>query len=87
MDSERFENLVRALASARSRRGVLGSSLAGLLTLFVDERAAAKKKRRRSCRAVRCVECTKCRRGRCKPLPDGTECSDGGECRDGVCVR
>jgi hypothetical protein len=86
MDSERFENLVRVLASARSRRGVLGSSLAGLLALFADERASTKK-RRRSCRAVRCVECTKCKRGRCKPLPDGTECSGGGECRDGVCVR
>jgi hypothetical protein len=85
MDTERFDDLTRTLNAAQSRRAAAGVGLAGLLAVFGHEEASAK--RRRSCKAIRCVECTKCRRGRCKPLPDGTECSNGGTCRDGHCIR
>jgi hypothetical protein len=85
MDAERFDDLSRALDFNHSRRGAAGLSLAGILAFFGHGETSGK--RRRSCKVIRCVECTKCRRGRCKPLPDGTECSDGGVCRDGHCVR
>jgi hypothetical protein len=85
MDAERFDDLSRALNSAHSRRGAAGLSIAGIVAVFGREEASSK--RRRSCKVIRCVECTKCRRGRCKPLPNGTECSNGGECRDGHCAR
>jgi hypothetical protein len=85
MDTERFGDLSRSLNSAQSRRGAAGLSLAAILAFISHEEAIGK--RRRSCKVIRCVECTKCRRGRCKPLQDGTQCSNGGECRDGHCVH
>ena len=81
MDAHHFDALARSLSLPGSRRGVLGSLLAGALGLLgprPDEVAAKKKKP--------CPPCKKRKQGKCKgTLPDGSACP-GGTCQGGSCL-
>lgn len=71
MDGFDFDDLARSLA--RSRRVVLGGTMAIALGRLGAEAVDAKRKRKRKKRG---------RRGDC---PDGAPCGNGGRCRDGSC--
>lgn len=87
MDEIRLAALRRALAKGRSRRHLaqfLGAlSLAGAAAWGASPATEAKKIRRK----CKCGGCDRCdRRGRCKPVPDGSVCFPDGLCQAGVCI-
>jgi hypothetical protein len=89
MEIQRFDALSRQLSQGESRRRLLGlfggTALGGLLaTTFGPEAEAKKKKKKKSCKKKQCGECQICQKGKCKPKPDGTACTDGA-CQGGVC--
>jgi hypothetical protein len=96
MDASRIDALSRALAAGPSRRSVIAGLVGSVLSLASS---SVDSKTRRSCRPP-CGECERCHRGRChttrhgkhcthghcRPITDGTACSGGGTCQDGLCV-
>jgi hypothetical protein len=96
MSGEWVDALARALAWAQPRRGLL-RLLAALLAVWgaaadhrLSEDAAAKRKskRRRQKQQKQQKKQKKRRRRRrrrCKLLPSGAECSEGGQCCSGTC--
>ena len=69
MDAERFDRLTRALAAARTRRGVtalLGAGLAGLAGVWMDFTTEAKRKKRKKKRRKKRRKRKTCRTGRAK---------------------
>ena len=77
MERERFDTLVRLLATTPSRRQAVGALLGAALA----GRAAATG-------AKSCGPCRKRKRGRCRrKRPDGTPCGAFGRCRNGRCVE
>jgi hypothetical protein len=91
MDSARFDELLRSLASGISRRTALGATLSGFfasgaVALLAEDSEAKhhhhKKKKKKKCK--NCSECQVCQKGKCASKPDGTTCSTG-VCEGGVC--
>ena len=86
-----FKALVRALATAQPRRGVLHVLAALLLALWgaaadhLSEDAAAKKKNKRKHHKKRKKRRRRRRRNACKLLPSGAECAEGAQCCTGTC--
>lgn len=91
MDGFRFDELTRALPGRLSRRrlGGLGGGFLGALGLAAISPAdlgAKKKKRKKSCKRVKCPACRSCKKGKCKPLPNESPCGPGSACQNGACV-
>lgn len=90
MEIQRFDALARQLSQGGSRRRLLGlfggTALGGLMaTNAGPEAEAKKKKKKKSCKKKKCGECQVCQKGKCKPKPNGTACTDG-TCENGVCI-
>jgi hypothetical protein len=92
MEIQRFDAIARRLGQDGTRRRLLGlfggTALGGLMaTTFGPEGEATrkKKKKKKSCKKKKCGECQVCQKGKCKPKPDDTPCSDG-TCEGGVCI-
>jgi hypothetical protein len=86
-----FESLARALAAARSRRGIL-QIVSLLLAMWVTagvallgDESAAKKQNKRKHRKKR--KKRRRRRNACKRLPSGAECAEGAQCCTGTCAE
>ena len=82
MDANRFDSLARSLTVARSRRGAVGSLLAGTLGLLGLAEAVAKKKGKGK-KGKGKKKKDRCKKGekRC----DKKCCEAGQECIEGVC--
>ena len=83
MDDARFENLIRALGGAFSRRRLTGwlsgSGLGAALGLMSRPGSVSA-----GC-GKPCGPCKRCKRGRCKPKPNDTPCKGDGRCLKGRC--
>jgi hypothetical protein len=86
MDASRFDDLLRALASAASRRRFVAALPGGLVAIGAllpsGEDAAA------GCNK-RCGQCKRCKSGRCRPRQNGTACKNDStrQCCDGKCCE
>jgi hypothetical protein len=86
MDAARFDTLLRSLAAASSRRGLLtglaGSLLAALAAPLGGNEAMA------ACGGG-CGQCERCRNGRCRPKQNETPCGSNAtrQCCDGRCCE
>jgi hypothetical protein len=79
MNAIGFDTLARSLTVAGSRRMLLSTACAGVLSTLRTDQSEAKKKRP-------CPPCKKRKHGKCKTeLPDGTACA-GGTCQGGGCI-
>jgi hypothetical protein len=96
MDGHKFDDLVRAMATASSRRGLAKAALAALagIAIGVSDDAAGQEgnpcqvcKQNGTCRKVRdgtaCGRCRACSNGACSQAPAGTSCGQCGECNGG----
>jgi hypothetical protein len=78
MNHVSFDSLAHFLATAGSRRVLLGAVCAGVLGAVLPDRTDARKKP--------CPPCKKRKHGKCKKKkPDGTSCPEG-TCRAGRCI-
>jgi hypothetical protein len=85
MDAERFDDMLRLLAGAATRRGTLAFGLSGALTaLGLTGSEAKKKKKRKKKKCKGCSECQVCKKGKCQAKPEGSACV-GGLCAAGTC--
>jgi hypothetical protein len=91
MEANRFDELLRSMADAPSRRGIAR----GLTSLFLagplaallgsgDTVAKKRKKKKKKCKS--CTVCQQCKKGKCKPKPEGTDCGANRVCQTGACV-
>ena len=86
-----FDRLARFLSPGGSRRMLLGTALAGVLSPLGRDAMAAKNKKKRDATAAKnkkkpCPPCKKRKKGKCKAnVPDGTACAEGA-CQSGSCV-
>ena len=100
MDTRQFDQLVAKLGSGRNRRQALGAVLGALLvghTLTDADEAATKSRGQCNPACSECATCQKgkchrsrsgrrrCRPGTCLPITDGTVCSGGRACQNGIC--
>lgn len=91
MDSQRFDDLLRSLASGLSRRATIGAALSGLFASSslgqlgedADARKRRKKKKKKKCKGgtkkcgKKCIPTTTC----CS----SSDCGNGGTCANGSC--
>jgi hypothetical protein len=87
MNSPHFDNLLRSLSAAASRRGLLTGLKSGLLTalpltLAVDEAVGKKRKRRKKKRRPGAAKVPP---PPCQGQPDDAPCEGGGRCLGEVC--
>ncbi len=71
MDDTRFDDMTRALATSRSRRGFLGTIAASVAAAFTGAHAAAKPKADKP---------SKC-------YGEGSPCTNGKQCCSGTCTN
>jgi hypothetical protein len=95
MESDRFDQIVRALTVAPSRRGLVQILSAGVLaagwnatadTAIEAKSKKKKRKKKKKCKPKCDKECQICKKGRCKSLADGTPCDSADICENGECV-
>lgn len=95
MESNRFDQIVRSLTVAPSRRGVIQIISTGVLaaagwdlTLDSAVEAKSKKKKKKKCKPKCDEECQTCnkKKGKCKSVADGTPCASADICENGTCV-
>jgi hypothetical protein len=87
MDAHQVDQRGHQWDITHSRRGAAVLGLAGILATLAPRETAGKKRGDARCRVIRCKHCHRCRRGRCKPVQNGSTCGLEGECLDGVCVE
>ena len=86
MDAYGSDQRGHQVVITHSRRGAAVLGLAGILATLAPRETVSKKRRDGRCRVIRCKHCHRCRRGRCKPVKNGSTCGVDGECLDGVCI-
>jgi hypothetical protein len=93
MESNRFDQIVRTLTVAPSRRGLVQIVPAGLLAAAgwgvapdTAIEAKSRKKKKKKCNPKCDKECQICKKGKCKAFAEGTPCDSGDVCEDGECV-
>jgi hypothetical protein len=91
MNATRFDDRLRALCDAPSRRGMVravGGLLLGLTSIPVLNRewAGARKRKKKKKKCKSCGPCRTCRKGKCIAGPDGTACGSSLVCTAGACV-
>lgn len=84
MDRDRFDQLARRISSRTTRRSAL-AALAAVGVGGLTQRASLAKKQ---CGKTKpCPACQHCnKKHKCKPVKDGTTCTQGGTCQSGACV-